>query len=613
MDFFAQQEAARRKSAQISLLAAVFVLPVVWLTGLTIKFAFSVAWYFVIQDGYYRLNSTFGEFFSEGWVGEPIAELAFWGTATLLVLAGGFAAHARTASGRSVMRMVGARAAVRDQELVYIDVAEEVALASGLQVPSLWVMGDARDINAFAAGHTIEDAAICVTEGALRNLKRDELQGIVAHEFGHILNGDMRVNTRLTALVEGLGAISTTGKTMLRPFSALFISDDEERGYRFRIGRGGKGGGGLVALILIYIALGFILWLIGLVGVFFARILQNMVSREREFLADAVAVQFTRNPEGLADALRFTRLMPRYSLSYGTSSLSNVAHMFFIAEPFSRLQSHPPIAERVRRLSPRGLAANDGHFRERLNRIKAEHERRVRENQEAYTRQKIMKAALNPRVAVLPPELWRRIRTIDGAGEILVALLKGEQIPEWPGVMTPALKRQLVVKAVLSISQWGSRDDCVTWADRIERLTEECVEMGSFEFMVSCSIRRRLRGLPPAPFRPANQLTTEAAAVVSTVASFGVNAPHAYELAGGRLRTFFHTWPSMPPPHTSVRRLRESLDALRSLMPMVKREFLWSIRTVIAEDGEVTDDEANYLSAVAEAIDANGWISQPQS
>ena len=599
MDFFAQQEAARRKSVGLSLLAAVFVLPVVWFTSRALKFATLLVWRFLLADR-----------FSGGeWSADPAAEMIFWGVAALMVLVGGVVAYLRTASGERVMRLVGARRANCDDELPLVNIAEELSLASGMAIPSLWVMDDARDINAFAAGHTAADAAICVTKGALRKLTRDELQGVVAHEFGHILNGDMRVNTHLSAMVEGLGAISTVGRTMLRPFGKLFCDRDEEGEHQvgIRLGRG-KGGGGLVILIVIYLLLGTSLWLIGLVGVFFARILQGAVSREREYLADAAAVQFTRNPEGLADALRFTRLMPRYAVSYGTSSMRNVAHMFFIAEAFSCVRSHPPIAERVRRLSSLGLDARDGAFRVRLNRIKAERDARVRENRERYIREQAMKAALNPRMEFLPLELCRRLRTTDGAGAVLVSLLKGEILPEWPGELTPQIKRQLVMKAMTTIGQRGSAAERMSWADRIERITEESGEMGSFEFMVSCSVRRKLRGYGAAPFRPAKRLVVEAANVVATIASFGANTANAYQLAGRRLRPLFGSWPPASAPYTSVRRFREALDALRALMPIAKREFLWAIRTVIAEDGEVTEDEANYLSAVAEAIDTSAIL-----
>ena len=593
MDFFAQQEAARRKSARLSWLAVLFVPPVVYLTSRIFKLALWGVWAVCDCD---PLMSPLN-------VPDPAAWIRH-------LAVSGWIGFRRTASGPRIMKLVGARKARRDAEGQFVNIAEEMAVASGAAVPSLWVLDDGRGINAFAAGYGMDDAAICVTSGALERLTRDELQGVVAHEFGHILNGDMRLNTRLSATVQALGGVAALGRTMLRPFGNLFETKDDGGGCVWLPrGGGGKGGGGPLLLIVLYVLVGAALWLVGLAGEAFARLLQSAVSREREFLADAAATQFTRNPEGLADALRLSLMLPKCFGSAGTSSMTNVAHMFFLSEDLSVARTHPPVEDRIRRLSPHGVwDGRQERFRERLERFRAEREARIRANRAKYEAQKALKAQLTPKgELVVPRDLTLRLRTADGAGETLLALLRGERVPGWIGGMTAAMKRQLAAKAVAAIRQWGSAADVAAWARRIREATEQGLEMGSFEFMVSCTARRQLGGQKTPQSRLAWHLVPQATAVVATVASFGNNAEAAYALAGGRLKPYFRAWPAYTAPLTSVRLFREALEALQTLMPLVKREFLWALRDVISQDGVVTDDEANYLAAVAEAICAYGW------
>ncbi len=217
------------------------------------------------------------------------------------------------------------------------NVVEEMAIASGVPVPEVYVLEDEPGINAFAAGLTPADAAVAVTRGALERLTRDELQGVVAHEFSHILNGDMRMNARLMGYVFGLVAVNTAGRLMLRGLGSG----------RVRSGSG-RGGGAVAALAMA----GFAIMLLGAVGVFAARILQAAVSRQRERLADAAAVQFTRNPSGLSGALR--RIAASPLASYVRSARKEeVGHMLFASgrrRLAGLLATHPPITERIRAL-----------------------------------------------------------------------------------------------------------------------------------------------------------------------------------------------------------------------------------------------------------------------
>ncbi len=207
------------------------------------------------------------------------------------------------------------------------NVVEEMAIASGVPMPEVYVLEREGGINAFAAGHTPANAAVAVTQGALDRLNRDELQGVIAHEFSHVLNGDMRLNVQLMGWLFGLFVIALIGRTLLRYAP-----------------RGRRAQGGLLAAAFAVMVLGYL-------GLFFGRLLQAAVSRQRERLADASGVQFTRNPEGLKGAL-----VKIAGLAEGSriveADAEQAAHMLF-APGLSRLfATHPPLAERIRTLDP---------------------------------------------------------------------------------------------------------------------------------------------------------------------------------------------------------------------------------------------------------------------
>ncbi|MCU0791822.1 MAG: M48 family metallopeptidase [Opitutaceae bacterium] len=231
------------------------------------------------------------------------------------------------------------------RERTLLNVVEEMALASGLPAPAVYILPDEQGINAFAAGYSPADAAVAVTEGALARLDRDELQGVVAHEFSHILNGDMRLNTRLSALVFGILALSVIGRVVLRSLRHARVSGSSS-------GRGGKGGGGIVVLAL---AVGLSLLIIGYIGHLFGRLIQAAVSRQREYLADAAAVQFTRNPSGITGALKKlggSALAGRME----SATAGEISHFCFAQNFRASLgglfATHPPLDERIRAIEP---------------------------------------------------------------------------------------------------------------------------------------------------------------------------------------------------------------------------------------------------------------------
>ena len=209
------------------------------------------------------------------------------------------------------------------------NVVEEIALASGVPVPEVYVLEQESGINAFAAGYTPADAAVAVTRGALEKLDREELQGVIAHEFSHILNGDMRINIRLMGLLFGILLLALIGRRVL---------------VHARFGRSDKNG---AAVMLIAVGL----MVVGYVGLFFGRWIKAAVSRQREYLADASAVQFTRHPDGIGGALK--KIAVYADGSYLDADTEEVSHMLFgDGQRMALFSTHPPLLERIRRIEP---------------------------------------------------------------------------------------------------------------------------------------------------------------------------------------------------------------------------------------------------------------------
>ena len=220
----------------------------------------------------------------------------WWSLGTLALIGGGslYRIASLAGGGHTVAEMMGGRPLSHQttdpDERKILNVVEEMAIASGTPVPPVYLLEHEDGINAFAAGSTPGDAVIGVTRGCIQNLTRDELQGVIAHEFSHILNGDMRLNLRLIGVLYGILLISLTGWIIFRSTAdALLVRGPSRRRRR------GVNPWPLVGLAL---------YVLGYVGVFFGNLIKAAVSRQREFLADASAVQFTRNPDGIAGALK---------------------------------------------------------------------------------------------------------------------------------------------------------------------------------------------------------------------------------------------------------------------------------------------------------------------
>ena len=336
MNFFAAQDRARQTSRRLVaayiLATLIIVLGVTALVGIAM-FKFSEAGYgYAAQMGFAE-----GQFFAQQ---GPVLVGTAVATTLLILGASLFKTSVLSAGGGSVATGMGGTlvpADVQDPLRRRLrNVVEEIAIASGVPVPEIYVLEEEHGINAFAAGFTPSDAAVAVTRGTLEILDRDELQGVIAHEFSHILNGDMRLNIRLMGVLYGIMVLGLIGRMIVRGgHHASIISSRRDRG----------------APVFILVGLGLII--IGGIGVFFARIIKAGVSRQRESLADASAVQFTRQTTGIANALK---KIGGYSAGSRIMSVDpeEVSHMLFgEGRKFSGLfATHPPLVERIQALDP---------------------------------------------------------------------------------------------------------------------------------------------------------------------------------------------------------------------------------------------------------------------
>jgi Zn-dependent protease with chaperone function len=317
MDFFAQQAKVRRSSRTLVWLFAAAVLAIVIAVDLVCAFVLGVG---------LRPAPLLGI------AAAVVVVIGLCSAYRVASLAGGGGAVARE------MNAVEVPADTTDPQWQRLrNVIEEVAIASGVPVPEIYVMQNEPAINAFAAGYTPTDAAVCVTQGCLDKLNRDELQGVIAHEFSHVLNGDMRLNVRLMGLLFGIMAIWVVGRFLMwGGYFGLSGGDRRRRG----------GGSGQVALA------GIALLAIGAIGVFFGRLIQAAVARSRESLADASAVQFTRQTSGIANALKKIAVFEEGS-ALQAPRRDEVRHMLFgDAEGSSWFATHPPIMQRIKALEP---------------------------------------------------------------------------------------------------------------------------------------------------------------------------------------------------------------------------------------------------------------------
>jgi Zn-dependent protease with chaperone function len=642
MDFFERQDKARHKTKWLVLY---FVLAVALTIG-----AIYLALAAILLHGRYTPETL-------AWLWEPNL---FWGVAgaTLLIIAAGslYKIIELRRGGAAVALSLGGipleAGTTNPDERKLLNVVEEMALASGTPVPDVYVLRGERGINAFAAGRTPADAVIGVTEGCMKLLTRDELQGVIAHEFSHILNGDMRLNLRLMGVVHGILCVAIIGRVIL---------EISARGSRRLGARGGGRGGNPLPLI------GLVLLVIGYIGVFFARLIKSAISRQREFLADAAAVQFTRLPEGLAGALKKIG-----GLSLGSRVTAPVAeeasHMFFgdaLGEAWLGLMStHPPLVERIRAIEPNF----DGRFTPVVSEAPPAPERflgrpagrqrgfgglsRLPFGQGAQPAPAILAAALLPQVgrpapehlryaaglrAALPEALVEATRDSLGATALVYGLLLGgeetlrarqlqylaEHVSSAVGQETtrlvpaaadlpPGAKLALVDLALpalrrLSPAQYQQFVATVKW------LVESDQQIDLFEYTLQKVALRHLAPHFEPPRKPVAQyyalrpLARECAVLLSILAHVGHDEARRKEtafLTGAQALNL--TGPEaflLDLAECNLAQVDAALTRLNQAAPALKRGVLNACALVVAADGLIQEKEAELLRAIADTLD----------
>ena len=651
MDFFARQEQARRNTKWLVLY---FVVAVVLLV---------VAIYFIslvvfagVQAKPHHGNSNYNDAPVQFVLWNPKIFLASTlGVLAVIFFGSAYKTNELSAGGSAVATLMGGRLVsqntINTNERKLLNVVEEMSIAAGVPMPQVYVLENERGINAFAAGHTTGDAAIGVTRGCIEMLSRDELQGVIGHEFSHILNGDMKLNLRLIGIIFGLLCLATIGRILL--YTRSSNSRDKNPLPLFGIA--------LIAL--------------GAIGVFFGRLIQAAVSRQREFLADASSVQFTRNPGGLSGALQ---KIGRYG--YGSKLESehapDMCHMFFgngLGDAFfGAMATHPPIPDRIHAIDP----AWDGNFpplkTEQIETVKraALNELRpsplpgiLRNVGTAMTGAAALEEAMRPPVIrtntvlpslgnptplhlkyaeqlrdALPENLKRAARDPLAATALVYALmlsaeenLRPQQLAEiarrttnsisektvelFPAVSTAAKRARLpLVNLALGALRNLTTAEFKQFADMLAWLVGSDGKTELFEFVLQKIILRHLASkfgdAPPTAiqFYTLKPLVPDCAVVLSALANVGSNALGEIQKAFAAGAPYLRAPANVPlellsPENCGVEQLDAALNRIAQAVPIIKKNLIEASARVIGADGVIQEAEAELLRAIADALD----------
>lgn len=654
MDFFEHQDRARRKTKWLVL---VFVASAI----LTI---FGV--YFIVSlmfCGVAEWRAPEQPFFEKWWdpsrfawvAGYSLVFIGFGSALKLLELRRG---------GKVIAEMLGGRLvqpnSQQTQERRLLNVVEEVCVASGIPVPHVYVLQTESGINSFAAGNTVDDAIIAVTHGALKTFGRDELQGVIAHEVSHIVNGDMRINTRLIGVLAGITTIAEFGRWLLR--MAKFIAVTVLKGSRTNTtGEGNPVVLGVLFLIPLALA-GLAILIVGSAGLLCARIVRAALSRQREFLADASAVQFTRNPKALVNALVKIRLHTDGSTVQDHHA--QAASHFFFADALRRLRfqqllaTHPSIPERIVKLDPSKagqvdhLAPRPGGRYRQLEDVMAVSPVDETEATNADVRPEtsgsdLATAGVGHSGAIhldgaqdwirSLPDVIRRATTEPFGAQILVfALLIDEderlqdkQLSLFEGdrpgslenqigrllpdvrALGPAARLTLMDLALPALRQL-SNNQTDQFTKTLRALVMADGQVDVFEFALEMALARHLeRGRrskkPRVPHIYAIAgVRKEVIVVLSTIAYGGSKkldeVQHAYKDAVDSLLPGFNR-PMIEPADCSLDAFETALKRLQLASPPIKRELLKACSLCVTHDGVVTPKEAELTRIVADVLD----------
>jgi len=630
LNFFEQQAVARRQSRWLLLL-----------------FMLAVAAIVVAVNGVVLLALGFLSF-DAGTASVPFAELVRqkWPTfltiavisVLFILLASLFKMASLRAGGGQVARQLGGTlvdSSTQDRlKRRLYNVVEEISLASGVPVPEVYVLDQESGINAFAAGFTPSDAAVAVTRGALEKLDRNELQGVIAHEFSHILNGDMRINIRLMGTLFGILLLALIGRRILL--------------HSHFVGRSRDKGGAVVILLAVGIMI------VGYIGLFFGRWIKAAVSRQREYLADAASVQFTRDPDGISGALK--KIAVYGNSSYLDADTEEVSHMLFGDGRRMRFFStHPPLEQRISRVDPgfrpedlTRLAVELNRERERAEK-RAEKRRRATEKQDGadggmFTAESIVEDIGSPTwermitaaafAAAIPEVMARAVRSNEWAPEALFyTLLDSDEtvrerqmmiIAQGMGAESEGRVRKLLDSAGPATAE--QRLPLVELAfptlkqrppefiqqvlETVNQLIEADGRTEVFEYLLARSLTTHLwSSQNPGRVRIAGNATlqssaSEAAALLAILAQHGnqddATAHAAYAAGADVLESSGQA--EMPQRSDWVSELDRALPVLDGLKPSEKERLVRAMAAVVMHDGNMAPAELELLRVVCDLI-----------
>ena len=656
MDFFEQQEHAQRRTRWLVayfLLAVFLIVLLVYLVlvsllppprpeGQPAPFAHGLVTFLALGSGAAGPRPD-----GFGWLWNPaVFGWTFLGMGLVITIGSLWKISELAGGGRVVAEGLGGRlvnpATEKPEERRLLNVVEEMALASGIPAPLVYVLPREDGINAFAAGHSPKDAVVAVSAGALRLLSRDELQGVIGHEFSHLLNGDMRLNIRLLGLLNGILCLAIGGRLLLQVSRSSRSSDSR------------KGAGAVVPL------LGLALLLLGYIGVFFGSIIKAAVNRQREFLADASSIQFTRNPDGIAGALKkIGGLVVGSRLQ--ASNAAETSHLYFangLRESwFNLFATHPPLTERILAIDPHfdGVfppiqppeaeaepAGDAAAIRERIKQTEVKRQTgflttigTVVATTGAPTQRHLAYAA--DLLQAVPPELQAATRQpMEALGLVFATLLgadvalQTQQLEAIGQALGPAVRAEterlagpvrdvprhywlpllaLCVPALrgLSTPQFDQFEVALDW------LIKSDAQIELFEFALQRMLRRHLE---PA-FRPVKPsvvqfyvlapLRAEVLVVLSALADVGTtDEPARARAFQAGLRALGEEAPDLTPlplAECSVDQIDAALERLNQASPPLKRALLQACAEVVVTDGRIEGSEAEALRAIADSLD----------
>ena len=635
MDFFSQQDKARRSTSMLVLYFMLAILLIVLALNGVVYYALSgTGIYLSYQDPANPLPIGLSE-----WLQLPYWLYISFGALLVIMMGSLLRLFKLRGGGHAVAEMAGARLLDMDsrdvKETQYLNVVEEMSIASGVPMPSLYVMQQEPGINAFVAGFRPTETVMVVTRGALDTLSRDELQGVVGHEFSHILNGDMRINIRLIAILAGILLIGKVGEVVLRG------SGRSSRGNN-------KGGGAILLLALALFAIGYI-------GLFFGRLIKAAISRQREFLADASSVQFTRNPGGIAGALYQIQQHSAGTI-LNSSNAEDMSHMCFgeaVKLHFtSLLATHPPLDVRINAVDPMFLKTQRA---KQLIQNRNQAEQPVPAPAEAmaldggagftdsgsHTSIEAVTASVgNPTpehlvyahqlISTLPASIAEVMHSRQGAALVIYGLLIaamdkniGLDFLRQQNLLneqsTPVvddlylLDRRLrlpMVDLVLPVLKRLDDEQKSDFITCIEQLIKRDKKFTLFEFVLLTLIKQHLdkgagkiNRIKHYSFKP---VLAEIRLLLSVLAQSSGQAADKIASAFERAMTTFSStvYSLQPLSEVSAEKITQALNELNGLSPMLKKSIIDACADSVLDDGIVMPAEAELLRAISSTLDS---------